>query len=63
MIELVYKIKGELTTLTELYDYYLEKLDKEPYNQIYTSRINELRVQIDTYQKVLDMIRDGSDKE
>lgn len=56
MKELKIKIECELRTLNELYDFYLEKLEEEPYNSYYESRLNEMRVQIRTYEKVLDMI-------
>lgn len=56
MKELKIKIECELRTLNELYDFYLEKLEEEPYNSYYESRLNEMRVQIRTYEKVLDMM-------
>lgn len=63
MKELILKIKCELNTLNELYNFYLEKLDEEPYNSIYTSRLNEMRVQMDVYKKVLEMVKDGKDSD
>ena len=59
MKELIIKINCELNTLNELYDFYLEKLDEEPYNSYYESRLNEMRVQINTYKKVLEMVNNG----
>lgn len=59
MKELIIKINCELNTLNELYDFYLEKLDEEPYNSYYESRLNEMRVQIKTYEKVLEMVNNG----
>ena len=56
MKELKIKIECELRTLNELYDFYLEKLEEEPYNSYYESRLNEMRVQIRTYEKVLEMM-------
>lgn len=56
MKELIIKINCELNTLNELYDFYLEKLEEEPYNSYYESRLNEMRVQINTYKKVLEMM-------
>lgn len=56
MRELKIKIEYELRTLNELYDFYLEKLEEEPYNSYYESRLNEMRVQIRTYEKVLEMM-------
>ena len=58
MKELKIKIKCELRTLNELYDFYLEKLEEEPYNSYYESRLNEMRVQIRTYEKVLDKLQE-----
>ena len=57
MKELIIKINCELNTLNELYDFYLEKLEEEPYNSYYESRLNEIRVQINTYKKVLEMVK------
>lgn len=57
MKELIIKINCEINTLNELYDFYLEKLDEEPYNSYYESRLNEMRVQINTYKKVLEMMK------
>lgn len=59
MKELIIKINCELNTLNELYDFYLEKLEDEPYNSYYESRLNEMRVQINTYKKVLEMVNNG----
>lgn len=56
MKELIIKINCELNTLNELYDFYLEKLEEEPYNSYYESRLNEMRIQINTYKKVLEMV-------
>ena len=55
--ELKIKIECELRTLNELYDFYLEKLEEEPYNSYYESRLNEMRIQIRTYEKVLEMVK------
>lgn len=57
MKELIIKIDCELRSLNELYDFYLEKLEEEPYNSYYESRLNEMRVQINTYKKVLEMVK------
>lgn len=57
MEELIMKINCELNTLNELYDFYLEKLEEEPYNSYYESRLNEMRIQINTYKKVLEMMK------
>lgn len=57
MKELIMKINCEIRTLNELYDFYLEKLEEEPYNSYYESRINEIRVQLRTYEKVLEMVK------
>lgn len=57
MKELIIKINCELRTLNELYDFYLEKLEEEPYNSYYESRLNEMRIQINTYKKVLEMVK------
>ena len=57
MKELIIKINCEINTLNELYDFYLEKLEEEPYNSYYESRLNEMRVQINTYKKVLEMLK------
>ena len=59
MKDLIIKINCELNTLNELYDFYLEKLEEEPYNSYYESRLNEMRVQINTYKKVLEMVNNG----
>lgn len=59
MKELKIKIECKLRTLNELYDFYLEKLEEEPYNSYYESRLNEMRVQIRTYEKVLEMVNNG----
>ena len=59
MKELIIKINCELNTLNELYDFYLEKLEEEPYNSYYESRLNEMRVQINTFKKVLEMVNNG----
>ena len=59
MKELRAKIEYELRTLNELYDFYLEKLEEEPYNSYYESRLNEMRIQIRTYEKVLEMVNNG----
>lgn len=56
MKELKIKIECEFRSLNELYDFYLEKLEEEPYNSYYASRLNEIRVQISTYKKVLEMM-------
>lgn len=58
MKELIFKINSELITLNDLYDFYLEKLEEEPYSSVYESRVNEIRVQINTYKKVLVMINE-----
>lgn len=57
MKELKENIEKELESLKYVYYYYLEKSDKPYENKdFYETRINDLRIEIDTYEKVLEMI-------
>ena len=53
------EINEEIKGLNIMYDFYLDKLDEEPYNSYYESRLNEIRVQIRTFEKVLEMMNNG----
>lgn len=58
------KILKEVKELEELYDYYLEKTEDPYYNyqKYFEDRLHDLRVEIKTYKKVLEMFDEGSDK-
>ena len=56
MIELKERIKYELKELNELYDYYLRKTEEEPFNKFNEKRLSEIRIEIRTYEKVLEMV-------
>lgn len=56
ILKLKNEISEEIKGLNIMYDFYLDKLDEEPYNSYYESRLNEIRVQIRTYEKVLEMM-------
>lgn len=55
MKDLKLKIKNEIAELYELYDYYLDKLEENPYNTTYLMKLNEFRIEMRTYEKVLEM--------
>lgn len=61
MIKLREELENELKEIKELEEFYLEQLDKS-YEKWIDERLNELRIEIRTYEKVLDKI-DESDKE
>lgn len=55
------KLLKEIKELEELYDYYLEKTEDPYYNyqqKYFEERLHDLRVEIKTYKKVIDMIGD-----
>ena len=56
MNELKERIKYELKELNELYDYYLRKTEEEPFNKFNEKRLGEIRIEIRTYEKVLEMV-------
>ena len=56
MKELKERIKYELKELNELYDFYLRKTEEEPFNRFNEKRLGELRIEIRTYEKVLEMV-------
>lgn len=59
MIELRKEIKDKINELNEMYDFYLKKLDESPYNTSYFTRLNEIRIEMRTYENVIEMM--GSD--
>lgn len=54
------KIEQEIRDLEEKYDYYLEKTeeyyDKSNTLKYYEERIHEIKIEINTYKKVLEML-------
>ena len=62
MKELKIKIEYELRTLNELYDYYLQKSEDIDYIDnwgIIEKRLHDLKIEINTYKKVLEMVNNG----
>ena len=53
------KIKQEINKLEDLYDDYLNKMESPFYSNnysIFEQRIHDIRIEINTYKKVLEMI-------
>ena len=56
MEKLIGKIRNELDELYEIYEFHLEQLN-ENYSKWVEERLKELRIEIKTYEKVLEMIK------
>lgn len=53
------QILKEIKELEELYDYYLEKTEDPDFNyqlKYFEDRLHDLRIEINTYKKVLEML-------
>lgn len=55
MTYLIKALEDEINELNELYDFYLDKMDSERL-KYYEDRLKELRIEIRTYEKVLDKV-------
>lgn len=59
--ELIREINENIKQLEELYNYYLEKIDKDPYDSVSIERINSIRTEKRTYERVLRLIMGEAD--
>lgn len=59
---MIEKIESKIKELEEIYDFYLEKWECDNNDQILSTLLNELRVEIKTYKNCIKIIN-GEDNE